>query len=87
MTTVPLTPSELEASITTLAQIHESDIDGALAGFVQGCNTALAKSNLTLHRKFFLTERGIRQLTNHADRTRRLLKREADKVLRRRRAR
>jgi hypothetical protein len=84
MTPVRSKHSDLEGSIGTLATIHEFDIDGVLLDFVAGCNAAFAGSSLTLHRKFTLTERGLRRIVAHADRTRRQLKREADKVRRRR---
>jgi hypothetical protein len=85
MSAVQLKQSELVSSIGTLTKTHESDIDGVLINFVAGCNSALASSSLTLHRKFRLTERGLRRIIAHADRTRGQLKREADRILRRRR--
>jgi hypothetical protein len=87
MTAVQLKQSELEDSIGTLTQLHESEIDALLRRFVEGCNSALANSGLTLHRKFSLIEHGLVRLVRHADRTRRLLKRDADKILRRKHAR
>jgi hypothetical protein len=71
-------------AIDILTEHAENNIDQALNAYVQACNSALAVSDLTLHRKFTLTERGLRRLVRHADRTRRQLKREADRIRRRR---
>jgi hypothetical protein len=69
-------------AIDVFVEQAQDDLDQVLNGYVQNCNTALAKSDLTLHRKFCLIERGLVRILRHADRTRRHLKREADRVLR-----
>jgi hypothetical protein len=74
----------MSLAIDIFVEKAESEVDQVLNAYVQNCNSALANSGLTLHRKFVLTERGLRQLINHADLTRRLLKREADKIRRKR---
>ena len=74
----------MSLAIDIFVEQAQDDLDQVLNAYVQNCNTALAVSDLSLHRKFALTERGLCRIVAHADRTRRQMKREADKIRRRR---
>jgi hypothetical protein len=74
----------MSLAIDIFVEQAQNDLDQVLNAYVQNCNTALAKSELTLQRKFALTEHGLLRITKQADRTRRQLKRAADRIRRER---
>jgi len=74
----------MSLAIDIFVKQAQDDLDQVLNAYVQNCNTALAVADLTLHRRFALTERGLRRITEHADKTRLRLKRAADRIRRRR---
>jgi hypothetical protein len=79
--------SDLRGAVTTLTGIVEGEVDGTLGRFIAACNASFSGSSLTVQSRFRLIERSLSRITQHADRTRRQLKSEADRILRRRRQR